>query len=209
MDLGCSHGKPVLTVLDLIGQHRREFRFDVRYQALTGASRKELVHQVEQGFPFLPSGSQLILDRVAQTIVLDNVRRQLQLSRKDLVADLRSYGDLDLGTYLEEAGRDLSDIYKSRGSWTARSDAKLAFRLRPVARTSNRCFAVWAHWLMLMTPSARPSTRSSHRPTRLPTRLSPTASSGSRACCSLSCGLTRVASQATRKGSGISAVILP
>ena len=71
--------KPVLTVLDIIGQHRREFRFDVRYRALTGASRKSLVHQIEHGFPFLPSGSQLVLDRVAQRIVLDNVRRQLAL----------------------------------------------------------------------------------------------------------------------------------
>jgi superfamily II DNA or RNA helicase/HKD family nuclease len=122
-----SYGKPVLTVLDLIGQHRREFRFDARYRALTGTSRKTLVHQIEQGFPFLPSGSQLILDRVAQGIVLDNVRRQLQLSRKDLVADLRSYGDLHLATYLEEAGRDLADIYKSKGSWTAlRREAGLA-----------------------------------------------------------------------------------
>ena len=34
-----AHGKPVLTVLDLIGQHRKEFRFDVRYRALTGSSR--------------------------------------------------------------------------------------------------------------------------------------------------------------------------
>ena len=51
-----AHGKPVLTVLDLIGQHRKEFRFDLRYRALTGSSRKALEHQIEHGFPFLPSG---------------------------------------------------------------------------------------------------------------------------------------------------------
>ncbi|MGH3517467.1 MAG: helicase-related protein [Haloechinothrix sp.] len=59
--LGRAASKAVLTVLDFIGQHRREFRFDVRYRALTGASRRGLESQIEQGFPFLPSGSQVVL----------------------------------------------------------------------------------------------------------------------------------------------------
>ena len=49
-------GKAVLTVLDFIGQHRREFRFDVRYRALTGGSRRALMDDLEHGFPFLPVG---------------------------------------------------------------------------------------------------------------------------------------------------------
>nr|WP_218566421.1 DEAD/DEAH box helicase [Vallicoccus soli] len=112
-------GKAVLTVLDFIGQHRREFRFDVRYRALTGASRTGLVRQIEHGFPFLPAGSQIVLDRVAQGIVLDNVKRQIALTRKQLVADVRTHGDLDLAAYLRESGRDLSDVYKAKGSWTS------------------------------------------------------------------------------------------
>ena len=55
----------MLTALDFIGQHRREYRFDVRYRALTGVGRGALERQVEQGFPFLPSGSQLVLDQWA------------------------------------------------------------------------------------------------------------------------------------------------
>nr|WP_211176586.1 DEAD/DEAH box helicase [Pseudonocardia acidicola] len=119
-------GKAVLTALDFIGQHRREFRFDVRYRALTGGSRKALAADIEHGFPFLPSGSQLVLDRVAQQIVLDNVRQQLRLSRRDLVADVRSHGDLPLARYLDESGRELPDVYKNSGSWTGlRRDAGL------------------------------------------------------------------------------------
>ena len=90
-------GKAVLTVLDFIGLQRKEFRFDVRYRALTGATRTGLIQQIEHGFPFLPSGSQLVLDRVAQQVVLDNVRSQLNLSAKALIADVRSHGDLVLG----------------------------------------------------------------------------------------------------------------
>ena len=124
-------GKAVLTALDFIGQHRREFRFDLRYRPLTRTTRRGLERQIEDGFPFLPSGSQLVLDRVAQQVVLDNVRRQLQMSRKELVADVRSYGDASLAGYLAESGRELPDIYMRGGSWTAlRRDAGL---LTPIA----------------------------------------------------------------------------
>ncbi len=111
--------KAVLTVLDFIGQHRREYRFDLRYRALTGTSRSRLRQEIEHGFPFLPSGSQLILDRVARDIVLDNVRSALSRSHRELVADLRSHGDLPLAEFLSESGRELADVYGRRGqSWT-------------------------------------------------------------------------------------------
>ncbi|MEV7636613.1 helicase-related protein [Pseudarthrobacter enclensis] len=38
-----AEGKAVLTVLDFIGQQRREFRFDLRYRALTGYGRKRAI----------------------------------------------------------------------------------------------------------------------------------------------------------------------
>ncbi len=117
-------GKAVLTALDFIGQHRREFRFDARYRALTGSTRRGLVADIEQGFPFLPSGSALVLDRVAQKTVLDNVRRHVRLTRRDLIDDVRSHGDLPLASYLRESGREPSDLYRRSGSWTGlRRDA--------------------------------------------------------------------------------------
>ncbi|MET3203968.1 UNVERIFIED_ORG: superfamily II DNA or RNA helicase [Arthrobacter sp. UYEF13] len=47
-----AEGKAVLTVMDFIGQQRREFRFDLRYRALTGYGRKELEKAVENEFPY-------------------------------------------------------------------------------------------------------------------------------------------------------------
>lgn len=111
--------KPVLTVLDFIGQQRREFRFDLKYRALTGVSRTALVRQLENGFAYLPSGCELVLDEVAQRTVLDNVRQQLNLTRRDLVAEVRTHGDMDLAAWLRESGRDLGDVYRNGGSWTA------------------------------------------------------------------------------------------
>ena len=55
------------------------------------------------------------------------MRRQLRLTRRQLVADVRSYGDPGLARYLEESGRDLADVYRGDGSWTGlRRDAALA-----------------------------------------------------------------------------------
>ncbi|MGF4045401.1 DUF3427 domain-containing protein [Paenarthrobacter nitroguajacolicus] len=111
--------KAVLTVLDFIGQQRREFRFDLRYRALTGYGRKQLEKAVEEEFPYLPSGSQIVLDRVAQKVVLDNIKAQLRFNRNQLVRDVASYGEIELAAYLRESGNDLKTIYRStRDSWT-------------------------------------------------------------------------------------------
>jgi len=109
--------KPVLTVLDFIGQQRREFRFDLKYRALTGMTRAGLERQLERGFAYLPSGSELVLDSVAREVVLSSVRRQLKLNSKELVREVRSHGDLPLAEWLHESGHEIADVFKA-GSWT-------------------------------------------------------------------------------------------
>ena len=120
--------KPVLTVLDFVGHHRREFRFDIKLRALTGETRRGLEREIERGFPFLPSGCQIVMDPQAQALILDNLRTQVANSWKSITAELRSYGDLDLRAFVHESGIELSDILR-RGhkSWTQlRRDAGLA-----------------------------------------------------------------------------------
>lgn len=119
--------KAVLTVLDFVGFHRREFRWDKKLRALTGDTRAGVERQVQGGFPFLPSGCQIVMDKQSQTLVLDNIRSQIGNRWREIVAELRSYGDHDLGTFLAESGLELSDILR-RGShsWTRlRRDAGL------------------------------------------------------------------------------------
>jgi superfamily II DNA or RNA helicase/HKD family nuclease len=111
-------GKACLTALDFVGQHRQQFRWDVRYSALTGALRGDLIRQIERGFPYLPAGSSIRLDRVAKELVLANVRSQVTLRRPQLVAEIRSYGELSLNDYLQASGREPSTIYP-RQSWAA------------------------------------------------------------------------------------------
>lgn len=114
-----AEGKAVLTVLDFIGLQRREFRFDLRYRVLTGYGRKELEKALEDEFPYLPSGSQIVLDRVAQKVVLDNIKAQLRFNRAQLVRDIASYAETELEAYLERSGSDVKTIYRStKDSWT-------------------------------------------------------------------------------------------
>jgi hypothetical protein len=111
--------KAVLTVLDFVGHHRKEFRFDHRLRALTGQTRRGLERDIERGFPFLPSGCQIVMDRQSQQIVLENIRSQVGNRWPQVVAELRSYGDQDLRTFLHESGLELSDVLrKGRRSWT-------------------------------------------------------------------------------------------
>lgn len=116
--LRLTEGKTVLTALDFVGHQRKEFRFDQRFRALTGHSRKELERQVSQGFPFLPSGSQIVLDSVARELVLENIRQQVSPKWAALVSEVRSHPGMELASYLDASGRSLEDILRSGKSWT-------------------------------------------------------------------------------------------
>lgn len=114
--------KAICTVLDFVGQHRREFRFDRRLRALLGGTRKHVERQVEQGFPFLPAGCHLELDPVASDIVLRNIREAVPARWDAKAAELRSFRaeghDLNLGQFLRETGLELEDVYTASRCWS-------------------------------------------------------------------------------------------
>ena len=114
-------GKDVCTVLDFIGQQHKRFRFDLQLRALTGRSRAELLDDVSEGFPFLPSGCHLRLDRQAEEHILENLRTSIGAGKRGLVAELRglrgTHGALTLDAFLRHASLELTDLYE-RCSWT-------------------------------------------------------------------------------------------
>jgi superfamily II DNA or RNA helicase len=117
-----SVGKSVCTVLDFVGHHRKEFRFDRRLRALLGGTRSDLTAQIEGGFPFLPAGCHMELDRVAASIVLENIRSAVPSRRAERVEILRAMADAkapcSISAYLKESGLELEDLYASGRSWS-------------------------------------------------------------------------------------------
>jgi len=113
-----AEGKGACTVLDFVGTHRKEFRFDRRLRALLGGSRADVERQVRNDFPFLPAGCSFHLDHVARDIVLRSIREAIPSTWRERCEELLSLGDVRLAEYLESSGLELDDIYAGGHSWS-------------------------------------------------------------------------------------------
>lgn len=120
--LRIDEGKDCLTVLDFVGQSHKKFRFDLRYGALLSKANVRVEDEIEGGFPHLPAGCTVQLERQAQEYVLENIREALVLNRTRLVQSIASFEEdsglkLSLANYIDYHKVDLDDIYQ-RGSWS-------------------------------------------------------------------------------------------
>ncbi|WP_426753487.1 DUF3427 domain-containing protein [Myxococcus sp. Y35] len=105
-------GKSVLTVLDFIGQAHKSYRFDVRYRAIVGGTRRQLENELEHDFPRLPPGCAIRLDRIARDYVLQNVRAAVFQARRMLLEELLSLpSETRLSAFLEATGYELEEVY--------------------------------------------------------------------------------------------------
>jgi superfamily II DNA or RNA helicase len=128
--LRLSPGKESCLVLDFIGQHRAEFRFDRLLSSLTGLSRRELVDGVENGFGSLPPGCHIHLQRQTREQVLQGLRTLISQNWRRLKTELQTYAALrgraavQLADFLRDQALELEDIYRAgtgqiRSGWTA------------------------------------------------------------------------------------------
>lgn len=118
--LRLAQGKECLTALDFVGHMHRRFRFDRRLRALLGGTRRHIQHQVESGFPQLPPGCAITLQREARQAVLANIRETLGAGWNALVEDLSAMtGEVTLRCFLHESGSDLAELYPGgEKGWT-------------------------------------------------------------------------------------------
>jgi superfamily II DNA or RNA helicase/HKD family nuclease len=138
-----SEGKRACLVLDFVGEHRREFRFDRRFQALLGGSRRHVATQVAAGFPFLPAGCHMELEHRAREIVLESIRRAVPSHWAAKVTELQrlaAEGRASLAAFLEDSGLAIDDVYAGGKSWSdLREDAGLSVGTRgPAEKTFRR-----------------------------------------------------------------------
>lgn len=142
--------KSVLTVLDFVGQHRKEFRFLSRLTAMTGVTRGGIERAIRDGFPYLPSGVIVKMDEIAADLVIRNIKDSLPGTTKamanDVIAHSQSRMGYTLSEYLSDSNLELTDIYGSPDrSWSLLKqragllDAKLHLDLARLKRV--RAFA--------------------------------------------------------------------
>lgn len=123
-------GKESCLVLDFVGQHRTEFRFDRLLSSLTGLSRRELVAGVENGFGSLPPGCHIHLQRQTREQVLQGLRALTTQNWRRLKTELQTYAALRgrtavrLADFLHDQALELEDVYRAgtgqgRSGWTA------------------------------------------------------------------------------------------
>lgn len=182
-----AHGKSLCTVLDFVGQHRREFRFDRRLGGLLPGGRKQIQEQIDLGFPFLPAGCQMQLEPVARERILASIRQSVPSRRAERARELAVLAaqrpGITLGEYLEETGLELEELYaQPTDSWTAlRAQAGLpVLAAGPMEQVLRRAIGrllhvddrerldMWRRWLA--TPHAEPM-GSDRREGRLATML--------------------------------------
>lgn len=120
-------GKQSCLVLDFVGRHRTDFRFDRLLSGITGLSRGELVDAVEKGFSSLPAGCHIHLEKVTREQVLQSLRSAMQQTWRRLRTELQAYvalrgrSNVRLADFLREQALELNEIYRDSGKsgWTA------------------------------------------------------------------------------------------
>jgi superfamily II DNA or RNA helicase/HKD family nuclease len=124
--LRLANDKTSCLILDFVGRHREEFRFDRLLQALTGLTKRQLILEAEAGFPSLPPGCYIQLEKVARDRVLENLRRATAQNWRRLTGELRTYLALPgkrnpgMAEFLCDQGLELNDLYRAQepSGWT-------------------------------------------------------------------------------------------
>jgi superfamily II DNA or RNA helicase len=124
--LRLAKGKESCLVLDFVGRHREEFRFDRLLSTITGLSRVQLIDGVEKGFGALAPGCHIQLQRQTRDQILNSLKKLVQQNWRRLRTELQTYvalrgrNNIRLANFLREQSIELEDIYRSSGrsGWT-------------------------------------------------------------------------------------------
>lgn len=111
-------GKESCLVLDFVGHHRADFRFDRLLGGITGLSRRELADAIDHGFTTLPPGCHIQLQRQTREQVLRSLRTITQQTWSRLATEVRAYASLrgnaafTLGEFLHDQRVALEEVYR-------------------------------------------------------------------------------------------------
>lgn len=112
--LRLSEGKECLTVLDFIGHSNKKFRYSNKFNSLLNVHGRKLQRHVENEFPVLPTGCAVELDKVAQEIVLKNIKDSIASNRPQIVTLYKNVATPNsLINFFSKTELHLEDFYKN------------------------------------------------------------------------------------------------
>jgi superfamily II DNA or RNA helicase/HKD family nuclease len=133
--------KDCLTVLDFVGQYRKEFRFSDRLGAMLADPSVSMEGQVERGFTALPPGCSITLERIAREQILANIRAQMRSQRDRMMEEIKALRERMERTpsqreYLEATRLDPRVFYAKRDARLSWSGLLIGANLQSNARDS-------------------------------------------------------------------------
>ena len=114
--------KECLTVLDFIGQSHKNFRYDLRFNALISNNKRRVDKELNDDFPHLPAGCSIQLERQAKQRILENIEAAFFKNKPRIIQHIRSFTSdtglqLTLSNFLDYYHMGPDEIYY-RGSWS-------------------------------------------------------------------------------------------
>lgn len=89
--LRLADGKECLTVLDFVGNSRKEYDFEHKFRSLIGKTITSVKHEIENDFPHLPLGCSIVLEKKAKEIILENIISATSFSRNQLLNKIQNF----------------------------------------------------------------------------------------------------------------------
>jgi superfamily II DNA or RNA helicase len=119
--LRLADNKDCLTVLDFVGQARAEYDFEHKFRSLVGKTHTSILKEIEDDFPHLPLGCSIILEKKAKDVIIENIKKAVNLNRNQLVTKINNFSHqstlaLTLANFCAFYQLELAQVYK-RSTW--------------------------------------------------------------------------------------------
>jgi len=114
--LRTAEDKECLTVLDFVGQANKKYNFEEKINSLMSSSRGAQ-YEIKNGFPNLPKGCYVKLEKKAQDYILDNIKKSFG-TKLGLISKISNFSDesgleLNINNFAKFHHMDIRSIYKS------------------------------------------------------------------------------------------------
>lgn len=111
------NNKDYLLVLDFIGECNKNFNYIEKLKALIGVDDISIKESIINGFPIVPVGCSIVLEKVAKEYILANVKSNTN-NRQAIIEMMQnfekiSHKELNLYNFVSYYKLDINDVYKN------------------------------------------------------------------------------------------------